>query len=129
MQSHGRRSLADRLRYRIGRFAGKVRVAAVHGRDRVAAGDQVADLQRGKAGRSNIRRVPNSVVPSKNSTVPEIFPAPGLVTATWAVSVICSPYTGEAFDELSVVVVEAWLTTCVAWSLLVAKLYRPSTWP
>src|ERR1043166_8680615 len=70
--------------------------------------------------------VPSALVPSLKVTVPVGVPAPGEVAMTLAVNVTgLSKYCGLA-DELTVVVVLAWLTVCAKFAeLLWLKLPSP----
>ena len=69
--------------------------------------------------------VPMDVPPSKNSTEPVGVPAPGASTATVAVNVTSCPNTDGVGVPDTVVVVDAFSTTCVVDPVLVAKLASP----
>ena len=73
--------------------------------------------------------VPIVVPPSLKVTVSPagIVPAPGATEATVAVKVTDWPNTEGLAEEVSVVVVLAWLTTCeTAVEVLVAKFVSPA---
>jgi hypothetical protein len=67
--------------------------------------------------------VPSTVAPSLNVTVPVGAPLPGATAATVAVNVTDWPNTDGLAEDVSVVTLEALLTTCdTAGEVLVAKL-------
>jgi hypothetical protein len=69
--------------------------------------------------------VPSVVAPSMNVTEPDGLPAPGATGDTVAVKVTDWPNTDGLADEVSVVVVEAWLTTKVKVPLDPLRLALP----
>lgn len=71
--------------------------------------------------------VPNTVAPSRKVTVPVGVPAPGATPPTFAVSITVCPRIDGLGDADTVVVVPAWLTTCVsANDVLGAKFTSPA---
>src|SRR5205085_1573882 len=65
--------------------------------------------------------------PSLKFTVPVGVPAPGAVAVTVAVKVTLCPNTDGFTDDVRLVVVLAWLTTCdTAELVLVAKFVSPA---
>src|SRR5436190_3258483 len=66
------------------------------------------------------------LAPSLKSTVPLGVPAPGAVAVTVAVKVTDWPNTDGFAEDVTAVVVEAWLTTCdTAELVLVMKFVSP----
>ena len=70
--------------------------------------------------------VPRVVEPSRKVTVPVGVPLPGATALTVAVKVTDSPKTEDLSDEVTLLVVAAWLTVWVRdAALLVTKLPSP----
>ena len=58
--------------------------------------------------------IPNVVVPSAKVTLPVGIPAPGATAVTVAVNVTSWPALEGLADDITVVLVDAWLTVWVA---------------
>jgi len=67
--------------------------------------------------------VPRVVVPSKNVTVPLGLPAPGATTVTVAVNVTLCPKTDGLADEVTVVVLAAFVTVRSSQALVARLLF------